>query len=263
VAERRSWAKFGLEKGKPKGPQPDTTSVGENIQFRPSRDWKSVQADEAKNGGPKGGAPDERSIKEQLKDKKVKCRICSGEHFTARCPYKDTMAPVDAEGAAIDPLAEDGGAVEKAEGGLGSGGSSYVPPHLRKGGAGAGERMGGKYERDDLATLRVTNVSLWLLLHICGSDADNCLCRSRRWQRNRTYGRCLSALGVSRGSSLQRTEILGEPKVLLLFLLLIGLMPRVPARKWMALAIDISFSGLNLRRELPRWMIEPWEGNPS
>jgi translation initiation factor 3 subunit G len=132
-----------------------------------------VQADEAKNGGPKGGAPDERSIKEQLKDKKVKCRICSGEHFTARCPYKDTMAPVDAEGAAIDPLAEDGGAVEKAEGGLGSGGSSYVPPHLRKGGAGAGERMGGKYERDDLATLRVTNVSLWLLLHICGSDTDD------------------------------------------------------------------------------------------
>ena len=162
VAERRSWAKFGLEKGKPKGPQPDTTSVGENIQFRPSRDWKSIQAEEAKNGGPKGGAPDERSIKEQLKDKKVKCRICSGEHFTARCPYKDTMAPVDAEGAAIDPLAEEG-PTEKAEGGLGIGGSSYVPPHLRKGGAGAGERMGGKYERDDLATLRVTNVSMCLV----------------------------------------------------------------------------------------------------
>ena len=34
-----------------------------------------------------------------------------------------------------------------------------MPPHLRKGGAaGTGERMGGKYERDDLATLRVTNV---------------------------------------------------------------------------------------------------------
>ena len=46
------------------------------------------------------------------------------------------------------------------EGGLGSGGGGYVPPHLRKGGAASsGERMGGKYERDDLATLRVTNVS--------------------------------------------------------------------------------------------------------
>lgn len=168
VAERRLWAKFGLEKGKSKGPQSDTTSVGENIQFRPSREWKSVQVEEAKNGGPK----EERSLKEQLKDKKVKCRICSGEHFTARCPYKDTMAPVDAEGAAVDPLAEDGGDKSTAEGGLGIGGSSYVPPHLRKGGAGAGERMGGKYERDDLATLRVTNVSLLHLLAVIESHAN-------------------------------------------------------------------------------------------
>lgn len=48
------------------------------------------------------------------------------------------------------------------EGGLGTGGGGYVPPHLRKGAAGAGERMGGKYERDDLATLRVTNVGFFL-----------------------------------------------------------------------------------------------------
>jgi translation initiation factor 3 subunit G len=156
VAERREWTKFGLEKGKPKGPQADTTSVGENILFRPSRDWKSAQAEEAKSGG---GKAEEKSLKEQLKDKKVKCRICQGEHFTARCPFKDTMAPAD-DGATpvADPMAEDedGG---KAAGGLGAGGSSYVPPHLRKGAQGAGERMGGKFERDDLATLRVTNVS--------------------------------------------------------------------------------------------------------
>ncbi|EXJ90551.1 eukaryotic translation initiation factor 3 subunit G [Capronia coronata CBS 617.96] len=157
VAERREWTKFGLEKGKPKGPQSDTTSVGENIIFRPSRDWKNVQAEEAKTGG---GKAEEKSLKEQLRDKKVKCRICSGEHFTARCPFKDTMAPADeGAGPVADPLADDD--ESKAPGGLGIGGSSYVPPHLRKGatGAGAGERMGGKYERDDLATLRVTNVS--------------------------------------------------------------------------------------------------------
>jgi len=157
IAERRSWAKFGLEKGKPKGPQSDTTSVGENIQFRPSRDWKNVQAEEAKTGG---GKADERSLKEQLKDKKVKCRICQGEHFTARCPYKDTMQPMgeDGAGGVADPMADE--EKEPAVGGLGTGGSSYVPPHLRKGAATtAGDRMGGKYERDDLATLRVTNVS--------------------------------------------------------------------------------------------------------
>lgn len=156
IAERRTWAKFGLEKGKSKGPQPDTTSVGENIVFRPSRDWKAVQAAEAKDGG---GKAEEKSLKEQLRDKKVKCRICQGEHFTARCPFKDTMAPAD-DGTtpAADPMAEDGDG-KPAEGGLGAGGSSYVPPHMRKGATGGGDRMGGKFERDDLATLRVTNVS--------------------------------------------------------------------------------------------------------
>ncbi|EEQ31743.1 translation initiation factor eIF3 subunit g [Microsporum canis] len=151
VAERRAWAKFGLEKGHPPGPSFDTTSVGENIIFRPSVNWKA-QAKEAEKEGEKG------SMKEQLKDKKVKCRICNGEHFTARCPFKDTMAPVD-EGAGGAGADMDGGDDKPAPGGLGQSGGSYVPPAMRKGGAGAGDKMGGKYERDDLATLRVTNVS--------------------------------------------------------------------------------------------------------
>ncbi|RMD41449.1 hypothetical protein DV735_g3721, partial [Chaetothyriales sp. CBS 134920] len=160
VAERRTWPKFGLETGKAAGPQSDTTSVGENIQFRPSRDWKNVQAEEAKNGS---GKAEEKSLKEQLRDKKVKCRICQGEHFTARCPYKDTMAPAD-DGTtpAADPMAdgtEEAGGAGGKSGGLGTGTGGYVPPHLRGKATGAGERMGGKYERDDLATLRVTNVS--------------------------------------------------------------------------------------------------------
>ena len=71
------------------------------------------------------------------------------------------MAPAD-DGTtpAADPMAEETeeGAGGRATG-LGPGGSSYVPPHMRKGAReGAGERMGGKYEKDDLATLRVTNV---------------------------------------------------------------------------------------------------------
>ncbi|ERF69689.1 Eukaryotic translation initiation factor 3 subunit G [Endocarpon pusillum Z07020] len=156
IAERRSWPKFGLEKGKPKGPQPDTTSIAENMQFRPSVNWKAVQAEEAKSGA--NVTSEEKAKKDALKDKKVKCRICGGEHFTARCPYKETMAPVEEGGPAVDPLAEDD--EKNAAGGLGATSGGYVPPHLRKGGAaGSGDRMGGKYERDDLATLRVTNVS--------------------------------------------------------------------------------------------------------
>jgi translation initiation factor 3 subunit G len=147
VAERRKWEKFGNEKGHAAGPSFDTTSVGENIIFRPSVNWKAQAKEAEKDGGEKG------SMKDQLKDKKVKCRICSGEHFTARCPFKDTMAPVE-EGTAGAGAAD----VEEDKGGLGASGSSYVPPHMRKGGAGGGEKMGGRFEKDDLATLRVTNV---------------------------------------------------------------------------------------------------------
>lgn len=151
VAQRKAWSKFGLEKGHAAGPSFDTTSVGENIIFRPSVTWKKDGKEEKKVGD---------DPKEKLKNMKVKCRICDGEHFTARCPFKDTMAPMGESADAPDGAgaggSDDG---QPKEGGLGAASGGYVPPHLRKGGAaGAGERMGGKYERDDLATLRVTNV---------------------------------------------------------------------------------------------------------
>ena len=168
VAERRTWAKFGLEKGKAAGPRMETTSVGENIVFNPSVTFKKDGKEEKKEqeSGVAG-------LKAQLKDKKVKCRICDGEHFTAKCPFKDTMAPVGEDGdvgpskgaagvaAALAGDDDDDDGPSSSLGKLGgSGGGGYVPPHLRKGGAATtGERMGGRYEKDDLATLRVTNVS--------------------------------------------------------------------------------------------------------
>lgn len=67
------------------------------------------------------------------------------------------MAPVGEEGSA--DVAAGPADVADAAGGLGTGKSSYVPPHLRNGGAGGGDRMGGgKFERSDESTLRVTNV---------------------------------------------------------------------------------------------------------
>ncbi|KAL7628080.1 translation initiation factor eIF3 subunit g [Parahypoxylon ruwenzoriense] len=156
VAERKTWKKFGLSEKDSAGPQMDTTSVGENIIFRLSTNWRKDTKDEAKDANA-------NAMKEKLKDKTVKCRICNGEHFTARCPYKDTMAPVGAEGSGADVAAGMGdeptpSAATSAAGKKGS----YVPPALRGDrGAAGGERMGGsKYgERDDFATLRVTNVS--------------------------------------------------------------------------------------------------------
>ncbi|KAK8188238.1 eukaryotic translation initiation factor-like protein 3 subunit G [Phyllosticta capitalensis] len=146
VAERKQWTKFGADKSKPTGPSTDTTSVAENIVFRPQANWKASTADEKNENEKK---------KAELKNAKIKCRICSGDHWTTKCPFKDTMAP-EGEATAVGPDVE-----ESDAGALGQGSSSYVPPHLRGrgGAAAAGEKMGGKYERDDLATLRVTNVS--------------------------------------------------------------------------------------------------------
>jgi RNA recognition motif-containing protein len=63
------------------------------------------------------------------------------------------MAPEGADAPADMPDDAPGGS-----GGLGAGSGGYVPPHLR-GKMGGGEKMGGKFDRDDSATLRVTNVS--------------------------------------------------------------------------------------------------------
>ena len=161
VAERKQWAKFGLSAKDGPGPAADTTSVGENIIFRPSTNWRKDAKEEKTEAG---------SMKDKLKDKKVKCRICNGEHFTARCPFKDTMAPVGEEGAAAD-VAAGGADAPEGPGGLGAVKGSYVPPHMRNGGgaSSAGDRMGGgKFERDDLATLRVTNVSRVLIVVFLG-----------------------------------------------------------------------------------------------
>lgn len=162
VALRRTWKKFGLSANDPPGPASDTTSVGENIIFVPSVNWRKVAKDEAADANA-------QAVKEKLKDKQVKCRICNGGHFTARCPYKDTMAPIG-DGGTADVAAgmgdEPAPMAAGAAGGAGAAGAgkkgSYVPPALRGDRPREGARMGdtgGKYN-DDFATLRVTNVSV-------------------------------------------------------------------------------------------------------
>jgi translation initiation factor 3 subunit G len=230
VAERRSWPKFGNEKGHPAGPSFDTTSVGENIVFRPSTNWKAQAKEAEKEGGEKG------SMKDQLKDKKVKCRICSGEHFTARCPFKDTMAPVE------EPTA--GGAADTGEadaGGLGAGKSSYVPPHMRNGGSGGGDKMGGRFEKDDLATLRVTNVcvsvprpDISFFRRLLLTPISLFAYRSASWQRSKCCGIFSSGSDVSPEFSLPGTARHSGPRALLSSAMRIAPTRRVPARNWTA-----------------------------
>lgn len=96
-------------------------------------------------------------MRDKLLQKKVACRICKGDHFTARCPFKDTLQPLDEAG---NPAGDDDAGAGGMDDAGAEAGGRYIAPHMRKGAARAGDSMGGgKQERDDLATLRVTNVS--------------------------------------------------------------------------------------------------------
>ncbi|KAI7907748.1 eukaryotic translation initiation factor 3 subunit G-domain-containing protein [Cokeromyces recurvatus] len=160
VAQRKKWAKFGEEKGKKPGPDLSTTTIGENIPLKlgssAGKDLEAAAEQEAKE-----------KIQSQHKAKNIACRICKGEHFTSKCPYKDTMKPFDEIASTLETVKLDSSeAVAAAAAAVtdsSNGGSKYTPPHLRnKGaggaGAGSGESM-REQKRDDSATLRVTNLS--------------------------------------------------------------------------------------------------------
>lgn len=154
------------------------------------------------------------------------------------------MAPVE------EPSGGAGGEVEDDKaGGLGAGSSSYVPPHLRgKAGAAGGEKMGGRFEKDDLATLRVTNVreddcvptisGFYDSLPItCGfANYSFTTNRSANWQRKTSYGICSNDLAVSPEFSWLGTEKPREPRALLSSVMRTGAMLNSLATKWTAVS---------------------------
>jgi translation initiation factor 3 subunit G len=105
---------------------------------------------------------------------KVVCRLCKGAHFTAKCPYKDSLAGLDGAGTslglsfcdvfnsvlAMDVPDDDDAPTPAQAAAAPSGPSKYVPPSMRGGVRGPGESMNRSMgSRDDLPTLRVTNIS--------------------------------------------------------------------------------------------------------
>lgn len=160
VAERKGWTKFGLEKNAAAGPHGGTTSIGANVQVK-------LMA-----GGTKEPEQDPTdAMREKLANKRVQCRLCKGDHYTARCPYRDTLEAIPGAGgeapdgdAATAALAGgDPSAAAKinpaaaALGAAGLGPGKYKPPSLRSGAVPM--TMGGPTQRDDSSTLRVTNLS--------------------------------------------------------------------------------------------------------
>ncbi|CDS12438.1 hypothetical protein LRAMOSA04632 [Lichtheimia ramosa] len=153
VAQRKKWVKFGDETGNKPGPDLSTTTIGENIPLKlGSTTGKSVDTVAAEEAQDK--------VRRAAKAKNIMCRICKGEHFTSKCPYKDTLQPLDEIANSIQNVKLEAGTPEAAAAAAdtNAGGSKYTPPHLRGKGAGAGESMRDS-RRDDSATLRVTNLS--------------------------------------------------------------------------------------------------------
>lgn len=149
VAQRLALDRFG--KASNAKENATTTTVGENfrVKLQPASARQNTKEQEEDQMG---------DLKSKLQNRTITCRLCSGGHYTSRCPYKDTLSgvlPGADDAAGVDAA---GLPVDAAAPGAMSSSGKYVPPSIRFGAKGGGETM-FRNNRDDLPTLRVTNLS--------------------------------------------------------------------------------------------------------
>lgn len=132
IAIRRGWAKYGKEKHTPAGPDTRTTQLGEKVELKLGASWKDMEKKE-----------EEEKLEQQANlvgRNRLKCRTCGGDHFTSKCPFKDTLGAETASASATADATES---------------SKYIPAHLRK-------DAPSKESRDDSCTLRISQLNTFV-----------------------------------------------------------------------------------------------------
>ncbi|KAI9208100.1 eukaryotic translation initiation factor 3 subunit G-domain-containing protein [Polychytrium aggregatum] len=149
VAERKKLPKFGQVRGFPAGPDSNSTSVGEPVTLKLTTTGK---LDDKK---------EEVSLKAGLAAAKIMCRICKGDHWTTKCPFKDSIGDLSqlGTGGTQAPAADTG--AEESKGASSSG--KYVPPSKRLGSTAVADLPAGTRASrgmdDGTFTIRITNLS--------------------------------------------------------------------------------------------------------
>ncbi|KAI5967530.1 TIF35 [Candida margitis] len=157
IAKRKNWHKYGKDSKKPAGPDTSTTQLGEKVELKLGLSWKQAEKKEEED------KQQERA--QAVAIQTIKCRVCGGDHYTSKCPFKDTLgaaAGLTPGGSTPEPGQEgEAGAGAGGEGGAGAGTGPgrYVPRHLRPDASG---NLPTREARDDSTTLKVSQLNTFV-----------------------------------------------------------------------------------------------------
>lgn len=108
----------------------------------------------------------EGQVASKLKDKKITCRICGGNHWTSQCPYKDNLAALEALGLRVDKASDtpaetpsDATVPPTTAAASAPKPGKYIPPSMRPGAQPSADASDAISKRDEGYALRITNLS--------------------------------------------------------------------------------------------------------